>query len=100
MPRPLLHVRELITERGDAALRQALRGGDKERVRHSCPGPVGQDVARNDPIRSEQNAGNGLPALNYKAERFGAHRGRIRLFLRLTIRLAPKCAALYAVIPV
>lgn len=50
-------------------------------MRHSCPGSVGQHVARNDPIGSEQDGGDGLPALNSKAERFGAHRGRIRLFL-------------------
>ena len=81
MPRPLLHVRELVTERGDAALRQSLCRGGEERVRHSCPGSVGQHIARNDPIGSEQDCGDGVPTVQGDADGFGAHRGSIRLFL-------------------
>jgi hypothetical protein len=44
-PGALLHERELVAQRGDAALRQPGRGRLKEPVGHARPCPMGEHVA-------------------------------------------------------
>ena len=63
-----LHVRKLVAQRGDAALRKALRDGGHELMRHAGAGAVRQHIARMCVGRRLQQTGDAMDILNYDGD--------------------------------
>ena len=67
---PLLHIRKLITQRGDGALSELRCNGFHEWMEHSRSRPMRQDVAGTRLRRDQQQAGNDVCVIDPQSQRF------------------------------